>query len=776
MFDKNEVSKQNLYYANLKREQRLKEQQDEIERERIANEKLRYQIEQDKMNQLEKKNKIKQNQYEDYNNYLRQKFSTPPQYREKLNIKLGGEQRNIKKKDYNEEMENLCINPTSQKNVYPTTPVINYSEMGRNYQKGYSHGYNIITGEVYNMNNNQNNLNKNMNFNDNNKERDNNLINKKEYPNNYNINISPEEYEEFLRFKEMKRQKELEQFQREKYANYMNNFNENEMRQRESENYAQYENENQDQRELYSNGGQYLNEIQNPDLQKQQFFNNQFPEKRNIDYENSQINRYYGQKVKENFHYEKDKMPPSSREENENNYKQNKFYQEYQKEFLQNQERAKGNYNDNYERNYPSNYYQRDDVNAQIPPQNYNMEENENINKKEEPFYPQSNLNRENNDYENQRQFEKRDFGNIPYEFQQRGINNIPSDYEKEMMMRQKYNDEIEFRNKISFQDNQQMIQNEPNENKQMPPQGLDEKDIEREKYRQFLLNKANEIKDQNAPEENLNYKNNILNKEQEQNYPNERNYNQQMMDYQQGKLQNDNYYQNINQNSERDYYNNGNEPIQYNNFMPKNDYQNQYQREREEQESNGQEPHFLTYQQQMERIKRQEQEQDLPQNDKISNNPNENYANKNAKEIINEFNENKRKNMYSEDHIFHVRQTPQAPPKYNDEPLTDKEKRQIQRDYAKFLDWQINEKNKRNSKTPFNQKYNPILDNNNVIDNKFDEGHNPYQQMREKNNAMNDIPPNPYSNKNYDINSKSNLGSNPITNPSNNYNFPQNK
>ena len=773
MFDKNEVSKQNLYYANLKREQRLKEQQDEIERERIANEKLRYQIEQDKMNQLEKKNKIKQNQYEDYNNYLRQKFSTPPQYREKLNIKLGGEQRNIKKKDYNEEMENLCINPTSQKNVYPTTPVINYSEMGRNYQKGYSHGYNIITGEVYNMNNNQNNLNKNMNFNDNNKGNDNNLINKKEYPNNYNINISPEEYEEFLRFKEMKRQKELEQFQREKYANYMNNFNENEMRQRESEN---YENENQDQRELYSNGGQYLNEIQNPDLQKQQFFNNQIPEKRNIDYENSQINRYYGQKVKENFHYEKDKMPPSSREENENNYKQNKFYQEYQKEFLQNQERAKGNYNDNYERNYPSNYYQRDDVNAQIPPQNYNMEENENINKKEEPFYPQSNLNRENNDYENQRQFEKRDFGNIPYEFQQRGINNIPSDYEKEMMMRQKYNDEIEFRNKISFQDNQQMIQNEPNENKQMPPQGLDEKDIEREKYRQFLLNKANEIKDQNAPEENLNYKNNILNKEQEQNYPNERNYNQQMMDYQQGKLQNDNYYQNINQNSERDYYNNGNEPIQYNNFMPKNDYQNQYQREREEQESNGQEPHFLTYQQQMERIKRQEQEQDLPQNDKISNNPNENYANKNAKEIINEFNENKRKNMYSEDHIFHVRQTPQAPPKYNDEPLTDKEKRQIQRDYAKFLDWQINEKNKRNSKTPFNQKYNPILDNNNVIDNKFDEGHNPYQQMREKNNAMNDIPPNPYSNKNYDINSKSNLGSNPITNPSNNYNFPQNK
>ena len=140
MFDKNQISKENLYLANLQREKRMKDQLDEMEREKIAMEKLRYQMEQDKINQLEKKNQIRQNQYEEYNNYLRQKYSTPPQYREKLNIKLGGEQRNIIKKDYNEEMKNLCLNPTNEKNVYPTTPTINYSEMGRNYQKGYSHG------------------------------------------------------------------------------------------------------------------------------------------------------------------------------------------------------------------------------------------------------------------------------------------------------------------------------------------------------------------------------------------------------------------------------------------------------------------------------------------------------------------------------------------------------------------------------------------------------------------------------------------------------------
>jgi hypothetical protein len=154
MFDKNAISKENLYYANYKKEKRLKDYYDEVERDKKAMDKLRDQIEQEKLYQIEKKNRIRQNQYEDYNNYLKQKYSTLPQYREKLNIKLGGEERNIKKTNYNEEMDNLCINPTTQKNVYPTTPMINYSEMGRNYQKGYSHGYNIITGEVYSSPNN----------------------------------------------------------------------------------------------------------------------------------------------------------------------------------------------------------------------------------------------------------------------------------------------------------------------------------------------------------------------------------------------------------------------------------------------------------------------------------------------------------------------------------------------------------------------------------------------------------------------------------------------
>ena len=47
----------------------------------------KHQMEKEKQYQIDRRNRIKQAQYEDYNNYLRQKYSTPPENREKLNIK-----------------------------------------------------------------------------------------------------------------------------------------------------------------------------------------------------------------------------------------------------------------------------------------------------------------------------------------------------------------------------------------------------------------------------------------------------------------------------------------------------------------------------------------------------------------------------------------------------------------------------------------------------------------------------------------------------------------
>ena len=60
-------------------------------------------------------------------------------------------------------MENLCLNPTRNTNVYAHTPVPNFSEQGLRFQRGYSHGYNILTGEAYSPELKKNNQNVNNN-------------------------------------------------------------------------------------------------------------------------------------------------------------------------------------------------------------------------------------------------------------------------------------------------------------------------------------------------------------------------------------------------------------------------------------------------------------------------------------------------------------------------------------------------------------------------------------------------------------------------------------
>ena len=818
MFDKNAISKENLYYANLKREKRIKDQLDEMEREKKAMDKLKYQIEQDKLYQIEKKNRIKQNQYEDYNNYLRQKYSTPPQYREKLNIKLGGEDRNIKKPSYNEEMDNLCINPTREKNI-PTTPAINYSEMGRNYQKGYSHGYNIITGEVYSHQyNNPIPNNHNINNNIEQSEKINNLnnntnINNNEIPKNNNYNINPEEYEEFLRYKEMKRQKELEEIDKEKYNNYINNNNNiNDRNNPQYENAPNYKRNERDERELNYDNRQYRNDIPPPEYQKEplQFYKDKMNEKNemNNQYYQEKYNNNLNNNIKDNFHYDKDNLNPnfqkniSDREgiENmykQNLYKQNKFYEDYEKRFIQNQNQNEQRVNEFYnQNNYPRE-------NEPIPQNDYNnYNESNDIRKMQ-----QLNIDRNMDNYEYQKQMERRENENIPLEYQRRENNNtnIPLEYqrninlerreqenmpypggqyqqgenirspnyEKEMMLlRQKYNnnisdninndnEEIQFRNNISLQNNPPMMQNNQKEEVTIEDtynmennnninnmkdierekymqylknkDQMNEKDLERERYMQYLMSKTNENKEQNEPGVN---NNNTNYPPQEPNIP-----------------PNSEYYRN----REKEYYDNyQKEPIQYNNYIADNI--NQLQRQRELEERNYQEeqeqPKYLSYQEQMERIKRQEQffeqEKLKEQNKNINISPNDkdenDTKNKTIKEIISQYNENKRKNLNSEDHIFHVKQVPPTPPKYSDEPLSSKEKKDIQREYAKYLDWQINEKNARNAKTPFYQKYNPILDSDNSDARQYGEKPNPYQQMREKNNQKGDIPVNPYS------------------------------
>ena len=703
-FDKNAISNENLYYANLKREKRLRDQTEEMEREKIAMENLKHQMDEEKQYQLDKKNRIKQAQYEDYNNYLKQKYSTPPQYREQLNIKLGGEQRNIRKTNYNEEMENLCINPTTQKHELPN--VINYSDMGRKYQKGYSHGYNIITGEVY-SDNYYNPNNNNINEENNKKEINNNNNEKIEYKdennmtNNINykgISISREEYEEFLRYKEMKRQKALEEQQYLEKEKNPNNYNYNKTNQNNpNENYyKKYENE------------QPLNYNQPP----KDYYSNY----ERINEKNS---------IKNNFHYEEQNPTSQKRfdeiKEKENFLKQeNKYYEDYKNRLLmerQNQMQENNNYPPNMEQ---QNY-------TQNPP--YYYEEQQEMRNKPEIYQ--------------ENQYENRNMNNDAYS---REAYDKMKMMERQQINKDKYNNEdydeqIQFNDNISFPEKQQMNKNIQNQERMAENYQMNEnqnqneiKDINREKYLQFLKEQSqsnNQIR--NYPPEQNQYQ-----ERERERRENERDYIPK-----QNQFQNEYNQINTNQISSRDYQ----------------EYQEQIKPPTPQPLPQLQQPNkYLSYQEQIQRLQKQkEQEKIEPTNNYPSNNPQ-----------ISEYNMNKIRNLYNKDNIFTPEQPPKIEPKYNDMPLTEKERKElIQKDYAKYLDWQISEKN-RGGKTPYNQKrYNPIIDDDDINVNNQREQNN-YEEMKYKENLMNKLPIDPYRNKNYDMNNRNDYGY------INNYNLPK--
>ena len=641
-YDKNLISNQNLYYANLKREKRIKDQTEEMEREKIAMENLKNQMDKEKQYEFERKNRIKQAQYEDYNNYLRQKYSTPPQYRENLNIKLGGENRNIKKTNYNEEMDNLCINPTTEKHECPNA--INYSEMGRKYQKGYSHGYNIITGEVYSENDNYN---KNNNTNeDYNKKEEINNCNKEEKieKNNENkgICISLEEYQEFLKYKEMKRQKEMEKQYMQKQ-----NFNNN--------NINNYDNQriNNDYRD---------EKMQNYIQKEKEYINNEY------------INRKEKEKQKNNFHYEEKNEPKRFDEikEKENFIKQqNKYYEDYQRRQLMERQSYENNnypiYNQDYNK-IPQYYYQEpNNRNEQEMLYEDNRYQKRNINDNE--YIPR---NIEENRYEYNQNNENR------IEEKQKNIYNDNIDkYNNE-----EYEEQIQFNNNINFQENQQINKNNKEQLLEKYRQNDNQneiKEMERAKYIQFL-------KEQSEKQYEINNK--------EQNY--------------------------FNQNKEINDNNN-----QYNDLK---EYKNENELPIPEKEPNKE---YLSYKEQIERIKNQKEineKKEIPSNDQRTL----------------DYNMNNIKKEYANDNIFRREQTPKIEPKYNNEPLTEKEKKEIiKNEYGKYLDWQINERNNK-VKTPYYQKnYNPILDDN--------EQNNNYEKYTQEENIMKNIPVDPYRNKRND-------------------------
>lgn len=229
-YDKNNTYLENYNYALKQKEQRYNAEKEEIERDKLELDKIRNQIEMEKQLEKQKKDFLKKQQFEEYSNYLKQRQSIL-EMRNNPNIKLSGEERTIQKPNYNKQMDNLCLNPTKQTNLQPKEQFINFSQAGRNYQRGYSHGYNILTGEIFSNSKANNNIKIPTQPSTNNKIQDNieqNMEYEKEYknmiepknegiiikeennfiPNNKDNNSNEEEY---MKYMEILRQKEIEQ-------------------------------------------------------------------------------------------------------------------------------------------------------------------------------------------------------------------------------------------------------------------------------------------------------------------------------------------------------------------------------------------------------------------------------------------------------------------------------------------------------------------------------------------------------------------------------------
>ena len=77
-YNKNDTYLANLNYANAQKERRNKEELKEIEQDRIAMEKLQLELNQEKQLEKDRKNLIRQQQYEDYSNYFKKNILKLP--------------------------------------------------------------------------------------------------------------------------------------------------------------------------------------------------------------------------------------------------------------------------------------------------------------------------------------------------------------------------------------------------------------------------------------------------------------------------------------------------------------------------------------------------------------------------------------------------------------------------------------------------------------------------------------------------------------------------
>ena len=751
-YNKNDTYLANLNYANLQKEKRNKEELKEIELDRMAMEKLQIELDQEKQLEKERKNKIRKQQYEDYSNYFRQKYSETPQSKDNnINIKLGNEKRFIRKPSYQQQMENLCLNPTRDKNIYNQSPIQNYSEVGRQYQRGYSHGYNILTGEAYSSELQQgktpitnSNINNKIDNNINNNKNKEQIYNNNFGNNNNNVSFGEKEKEDLRQYQEymeMKRKKEQEEQEQETLYYMQQQQNQNQL-EKEIEKEKNITSQKDDIPQYINNPQQQLN-YNNKEYAPQEQINEKMRPNNNENIPLEYKDIYNQEKSQSNQQIPLEEIPPEYREM----YQREKEREKEQRTPYQNQIEG---------------------INTYIPREKNNLIDKERIS---EDDYRQYLLSKQEIDNKEKEEENMEIYQNMLKE-KEREQNEINQEREKELYRQYLFEQQRQNpdNNKSREED---LNQNQINENQNQPYQDI--KNIREEEIPKEIINERNNInKNDNKP----------INSFDE--YYKQKNMNNPEIESE---------IKNQPQNQLENKYENENYPP-YSQYPPENDQNPNIYPQTEEPIS--EEQAYMMYQQEQKRkelgkmemekerarqiLERQQKERLIQEQ---SQNPNDYYQqnynnltpyNKNNNQEpakLSEFNsakieylKNRQKNLLTKDNIFSVSETPKPQPKYNNEPLTNADRLRIQREYAQFLDSQINAKNIRENRNK-NNGLNLVQSSGYEA-----EGPNPYEQMRNKHSKLRDIPQDPYSVKNYNISSNSYLASNPITNPVNSYKF----
>ena len=130
------------------------EKQDRINKERIDLDRLQMEMDQEKKTKLQSKANISNTQRIEYEKFINDKFNTREKSlnpRKKMSdpqgtYKIGGDNREIKRKNYEEITDHLTINPTRRENNLLREE--NYPrEVAQISSRGKSQGYNIINHE-----------------------------------------------------------------------------------------------------------------------------------------------------------------------------------------------------------------------------------------------------------------------------------------------------------------------------------------------------------------------------------------------------------------------------------------------------------------------------------------------------------------------------------------------------------------------------------------------------------------------------------------------------